>query len=240
MTLNSEKNQSAGSGYRWAFFDLDGTLVDSGEGITNSVAFALRHFGMTAPKEELYRFIGPPLVDSFMRFYGFSREQAGEAVDVYRIRYREVGVHENILYPGIRELLDELVSAGVRPVLATSKPEVFANIVLRDMEIADRFYFVAGAELDDAEGRKRKLRLNKDEVVAYALASCGARPDETVMIGDREYDIEGAKKNGVGSIGVLFGYGSREELENAGADYIAKTPADVARIILGNTEEDGL
>lgn len=219
--------------YRYALFDLDGTLVDSGPGITGCVEYALAHFGITpASQEELFRFIGPPLTDSFMRFYGFSAEQAGEATDVYRSRYRTVGVHQNTLYPGIRELLSALIKGGVTPVLATSKPEVFANIVLEDMELTSLFGFVAGAELDDAEGRKRKLRLEKDEVIAYALEMCGASPEDAVMIGDRKYDVAGAGKNGVASIGVLFGYGSREELETAGADYIANTPEDIAGIIL--------
>lgn len=230
------KNGAASPKYRFALFDLDGTVVDSGPGITDCVEYALAHFNIKpASREELFRFIGPPLTDSFMRFYGFNAEQAGEATDVYRSRYRTVGVHRNTLYPGIRELLRALSLGGVTPVLATAKPEVFANIVLEDMELTSAFGFVAGAELDDAEGRKRKLRLNKDEVIAYALEMCGASPEEAVMIGDREYDIKGAKLNGVDSIGVLFGYGSREELESAGADYIAGTPSEIAGIILGKS-----
>ncbi len=221
--------------YRYVLFDLDGTLVDSGEGITRSVEFALAHFGIfPASREELFCFIGPPLVDSFMRFYGFSRERAGEAADIYRSRYRVKGVHENKVYPGIPELLESLVNTGFSPVLATSKPEVFANVVLEDTGLKRYFRFIAGAELDDAEGRKRKLRLKKDEVIAYALEQLGAEPASALMVGDREHDILGAKANGVDSVGVLFGFGSRGELEEAGADYIAESPGDVLRICLEN------
>ena len=215
-------------------FDLDGTLVDSGEGITNSVRFALSHYGIEPKtREELYKFIGPPLVDSFMRFCGFSREQAGEATELYRSRYRVKGVYENKVYGGVPEMLKGLCEAGVVCALATSKPEVFANIVLDDMGLRPFISFVAGAELENAENPGKKLRSEKAEVVAYALEALGVK-DRTraLMVGDRFHDIDGAKANGIASAGVLYGFGSREELENAGADFIAETPADVLKLVL--------
>lgn len=217
--------------YRVILFDLDGTLVDSGEGITRSVEFALAHFGITPQsRDELYRFIGPPLIDSFMRFYGFSKEKAGEAVDVYRSRYRVKGVYENTVYPGVIELLEALRERGIVCCCATSKPEVFANTVIDHMGLRPFIHKVYGAELDDAESRKRRFRSEKDEVIAYALEDLGINDrSEVLMVGDRRYDIEGAKANGVDSAGVLFGFGSREELENAGADFIVRTPLDLLK-----------
>ena len=220
--------------YKYVFFDLDGTLVDSAEGITRSVEYALEHFGIRPQSRgELYSFIGPPLVESFMRYCGFDRERAGEAVDVYRQRYATVGVHENAPYPGIPELLKELSESGFICCVATSKPEVFANIVVDDMGFRPYLAHIFGAELDDAEGRKRKLRTAKDEVIAYALERLGS-PDKAsvLMVGDRRHDIDGARANAVDSCGVLFGFGSREELENAGATYIVETPEDITDIVL--------
>lgn len=216
-------------------FDLDGTLVDSSEGITDSVRFALEHYGIhPSSREELYRFIGPPLVDSFMRFCGFSREQAGEATDIYRSRYRVKGVYENRVYDGIKETLSALNEMGVTCALATSKPEIFANTVLDDMGLRPYISFAAGAELDDAEGRKRRLRSEKAEVVAYALESLGAADKTRVlMVGDRLHDIEGARANAIPSAGVLWGFGNREELETAGADYIVNSPSELIGIVLG-------
>lgn len=214
-------------------FDLDGTLVDSGEGITKSVQYALSRFGIAAQTSELFGFIGPPLVDSFMRFYGFSKEKAGEAVDAYRERYRTLGVYENKVYPGIPELLKALREHGAVTAVATSKPEIFANTVTEDMGLAPFLNAVFGAELDDAEGRLRRLRIEKGDVIAYALEKLGSPEKSSVlMVGDRRHDIEGAKANGVASCGVLFGFGSREELEAAGATYIAETPADILELVL--------
>ena len=219
--------------YKYILFDLDGTLVDSGEGITKSVEYALAHFGVKPKtREELYRFIGPPLADSFMRFCGFTREQAGEAVDSYRQRYAAVGVHENSVYPGIIETLKKLCGMGAVCALATSKPEVFANIVVDEMGFRPYLTGVFGAELDDAEGRKRRLRLEKADVIAYAMEMLGAvKREEVLMVGDRMHDIEGAKANGIVSCGVLFGFGSREELETAGASFIIETPEEIFGII---------
>ena len=198
-------------------FDLDGTLTDPGEGITNSVAHALRCFGITPPEREaLYPFIGPPLVDSFKNFYGFSDADARRAVDCYREYYRDRGIFENTLYEGMDTLLCDLRKAGYQILLATSKPEQFAIQILEHFGILPYFHHVSGALMDES-------RTNKAEVIAHALSISGAEAGSCLMIGDREYDVLGAKKFSIPAVGVLFGYGSREELTAAGAAYIAET-----------------
>lgn len=215
------------SGERYLLFDLDGTLTDPGEGITNSVAHALRRSGLEPPaREALYPFIGPPLMDSFRRFYGFSDEQARRAVECYREYYRDRGIFENRLYSGIPELLAALRQAGCRLVLATSKPEAFAVQILEHFGIVEDFFLMAGAAMDES-------RTRKDEVIAYALRRAGAAPEQCRMIGDREYDVLGAKAHGIPAIGVLYGYGSREELEHAGAAAIAASVQELRALLLG-------
>ena len=212
---------------RFLLFDLDGTLTDPGEGITNSVAHALRRSGVEPPeREKLYPFIGPPLIDSFQRFYGFDADAARRAVNYYREYYCDRGIFENRLYPGIPELLKELTRANYRLVLATSKPELFAQQILEHFSIAEDFYLIAGAAMDES-------RTRKDEVIAYALHKAEANPKQCCMIGDREYDVIGAKKFGIPAIGVLYGYGSREELERAGAAAIAESVSALGALLLG-------
>lgn len=212
--------------YKYVLFDLDGTLTDPGVGITNSVAYALERYGIeVSDRSELYRFIGPPLVDSFVRYYGFAEKDAKEAVTVYREYFTERGMFENEVYPGIPEMLASLRGAGIKPVVATSKPWPFAEKILEHFGLREYFDFVAGAELDET-------RTSKSDVIAYALETCGINPDEAVMVGDREHDILGAKANGMKSVGVLFGYGSRDELENAGADEIAADVSELGKILM--------
>ena len=214
--------------YTTVLFDLDGTLVNSAEGITKSVAYALSCFGIQADERGLTCFIGPPLIDSFMRFYGFSKEQAGEAVDFYRARYRTKGVYENTVYPGIGEALAALKREGVCTAVATSKPEVFANVVVDDMGLRPFLDGVFGAELDDKQLRRSGFRSEKADVIEYALDRlCVCDRSKVLMVGDRKHDIIGAKACGIDSCGVLWGFGDREELTAAGADYIAAAPADI-------------
>ena len=212
--------------YNTVLFDLDGTLTDPGEGITNSVAYALRKYGIeTEDKRELYKFIGPPLKDSFMKYYGFSETEALEAIDYYREYFRHKGIFENMVYEGIEDMLRRFHADGKRVVLATSKPEKFAVRILEHFELKKYFTVVAGASMDSS-------RSKKGDVIAYALSMCGDIDKSTaVMVGDREHDIIGAKENGLSSMGVLYGYGNETELKNAGADYIAATPADILRLI---------
>lgn len=206
-------------------FDLDGTLTDPYEGISKSVISALARFGIPAPdKTTLSAFIGPPLVDSFMTFYGFSRADALKAVEFYREYFAATGLFENKVYPGIPEVLNALKTAGKPLFVATAKPEIFARRILDRFGLAPFFEGLAGATLDT--GRSRK-----DEVIRYALETFGLDPAASVMIGDRKHDILGAKANGLASVGVLYGYGSRAELESAGADFLAGTPADLLRIL---------
>ena len=211
--------------YAYCLFDLDGTLTDPGEGITRSVAYALSFFGIEVKdRTALYPFIGPPLVDSFSTFYGFSPEQARQAVERYREYFSRQGIFENELYPGIKELLENLKRHGVRILLASSKPEVYARKILEHFQLLPFFDFVAAATMDDT-------RSKKTDVVRYALESCGISPDRAVMIGDRHHDIEGAKDNALESIGVLWGYGRREELSAAGATRLAESVPQLASLL---------
>lgn len=212
--------------YEVVLFDLDGTLTDSGIGIKNSVEYALSKFNIEVKdREELNKFIGPPLQDSFIEYYGFSQEKAKKAVDYYREYYNEKGIFENLVYDGIEGLLNKLKNAEKTLIVATSKPEVFAKRILEHFHIAKYFTYIAGADL---EGKRSK----KDEVIKYALKSCNISDySKVVMVGDREHDILGAEKIGIDSIGVLFGYGDYEELENAGADYIADKAEDIYSIV---------
>jgi len=212
--------------YEYILFDLDGTLTDPGIGITNSVAYALKRWNIEVEdRKSLYRFIGPPLQDSFREYYGFSQEDALRAVDVYREYFREKGLYENEVYPGVEKLLQVLKEQGKTLVLATSKPEEFAVRILRHFGLDRYFTVMAGATMDPS-------RSKKGDVIAYALRESGVTElSKAVMIGDREHDIFGAKQNGLDSIGVLFGYGDREELEKAGATYIAATVEDILNYV---------
>lgn len=211
--------------YAYCLFDLDGTLTDPGEGITRSVAYALSFFGIEVKdRTTLYPFIGPPLVDSFSTFYGFSPEQARQAVGRYREYFSRQGIFENELYPGIKELLGNLKRHGVRILLASSKPELYARKILEHFQLLPFFDFVAAATMDDT-------RSKKTDVVRYALETCGISPDRAVMIGDRYHDIDGAKDNALESIGVLWGYGSREELSAAGATRLAESVPQLASLL---------
>ncbi len=252
-------------------FDLDGTLTDPMVGITKSVQYALRHYGII--EEDLTRlipFIGPPLRDSFQKYYGFSKEQAGEGVLVYREYFSEKGIFENKEISGIREMLEVLSAQGKKLYVATSKPEVYARKILEHFSLDHFFRFIGGADFEET-------RVNKAAVIRYVLEEAGLggagkktadvieraegakRTEETegtdntertdkaeridnaertepgkkriVMIGDREHDIIGAKENGIQSVGVLFGYGSRRELKEAGADRIAETVKDLTDIL---------
>ena len=209
--------------YDVILFDLDGTLTESGIGITRSVAYALKKHGIIeADQSKLDRFVGPPLIDSFMRFYGFTAEQARQAVDDYREYYAVTGIFENRVYDGVVEMLQALKAAGKKCVLATSKPDHYAVQILEHFGLAAYFDFVAGATMDEK-------RTNKADVIAYALAHTGA--ENVLMVGDREHDIHGAKAHGLDSVGVLYGYGSREELERAGATYIAATAEEILKFV---------
>jgi len=212
--------------YRYVLFDLDGTLTDPGLGITNSVMYALKQFGIEVDdRASLYKFIGPPLVDSFQRYYGFSAEESRQAVARYREYFAPKGLYENEVYDGVPELLSALRNGGFKILLATSKPEAFAIEILKHFDLYSYFDFVAGATMDGT-------RMKKADIITYALEGFGISDlSAAIMVGDREHDIIGAKENGLDSIGVLYGYGDLEEHKQAGATYIAERPADILTII---------
>lgn len=206
-------------------FDLDGTLTDSGEGIINCATLALRHFGLPIPSyTDMRTFVGPPLRDSFIRF-GVPADQADEAIRVYRSRYIPTGMFENTPYPGIRELLEALRAEGYTLYVATSKPEEMSVTILEKFDLAKYFCRICGASIDSS-------RSTKDAVIAYLLESSGAKED-MVMVGDTKYDILGAKAHGIPAIGVGWGYGKVEEMEDAGAAGIAETMDELIGLIRG-------
>ena len=202
--------------YPYVLFDLDGTLTDPGEGITNSVAYALEQFGIkVADRRALGVFIGPPLLESFARYYGFDAVRCREALVQYRVYFAERGILENELYPETVWLLEELCRRGARLVLATSKPEEYALRILRHFDIEKYFHCVAGASMDEA-------RCEKSDVIAYALQKAGITDSaQCIMVGDRRHDVQGARANAMPCIGVLWGYGDEAELRDAGADHLA-------------------
>lgn len=200
---------------QYILFDLDGTLTDPKIGITKSVAYALETFGIVVRDlDALTKFIGPPLVQSFIEFYDFSSENANLALEKYREYFADKGIYENLVYDGIENLLHNLKENNKTIILATSKPIVYATKILEHFQLLEYFEFVSGSELDGT-------RVDKADVIAYALKQCNINEySNVIMVGDRKHDIIGANKIGVDSIGVLYGYGDIEELQAAGATHI--------------------
>lgn len=218
-----------GKNYRTILFDLDGTLADSGAGILNCVRYAFDKMGLELPDEAVLKnFLGPPLMYSFTNLCGMPEEQAWKAFHLYRERYCDMDccVTENSLFEGIYELLEQLNAAGKRLAVATTKPEIVADRIITYFDVKKFFTSVCGAANDGSRGVKA-------EVIKDALERCGETDlGQALMIGDRFYDIEGAKTVGIDSAGVLYGGTDREELEKAGADYIVSEPKDIVKIIL--------
>lgn len=212
---------------KYIFMDLDGTITNPAEGITKCFEYALNHFGIEVEdRTSLEQFIGPPLRQSFKEGFGFDEEKATEAVAVYRERFKPVGMFENEVYEGMEQALQALKEAGKVLIVATSKPEPLAVKILEHFGLDGYFDDICGS-CDDAN------RNEKDEVIRYALDKHGiTESDAVLMVGDRKYDVLGAAKCGLKCMGVLYGFGDREELEAAGAAYIAETVEDMARIIV--------
>lgn len=212
--------------YKYVLFDLDGTLTDPGDGITNSVAYALNKFNIIVKnKADLYKFIGPPLIDSFMTYYGMNYEDGLKAVEYYREYFSVTGIFENTMFDGIPELLCEIKNSGRKIALATSKPEQYAVRILEHFGLTKYFDFVGAATMDETRSKKA-------DVITYTLDNLGVNDkSKVIMIGDRHHDIDGANQNDIDSIGVLFGYGDRKELEEAGATYIFETINDVIKFL---------
>ena len=206
-------------------FDLDGTLTDPAEGITNALMHAQRRLGMAvSPREALYVFIGPPLIETFMSEWGLTRAEADQALLYYREHFSVKGLFENVPYPGIGACLGSLKAAGLRLFVATSKPEPLSLRILEHFDLLPYFEAVAGSTMDEQ-------RTKKGEVIAYALDTYALDPSETVMVGDRKHDVIGARENGLACIGVLYGYGSREELTAAGAAALAADLGELSALL---------
>ncbi|MCQ2179796.1 MAG: HAD hydrolase-like protein [Bacteroidales bacterium] len=208
-------------------FDLDGTLTDPSLGITNSIMHALAKRGITvAERSSLYKFIGPPLLDSFQKYCGFSEDESKAAVADYREYFSTRGLFENSLLDGCEETLQTLKDAGCRLVLCTSKPEPYALRILEHFGLLRFFCSVWGATMDGRLSRK-------DEIMAEALKDlpAGCTP---VMVGDRHHDIDGACANGIPSIGVLCGFGSEKELRDSGASFVVRGLRDILPVVIEN------
>lgn len=212
--------------YDWLLFDLDGTLTDPFEGITRSVEYALNAFGIEVEdRRELAPFIGPPLVESLTERYGFTMEDAVAAVAKYREYFAVKGLYENELFEGIPELLRDCRTAGYKISMATSKPTHYARIIAEHFDIARYFDAIHGSSLDGT-------RITKSSVVAEAVAEEHLDPSRALMIGDRRHDVEGAREHGISTVGVLYGYGSREEHTAAGAAYIVKDLSELRELLI--------
>ena len=205
------------------FFDLDGTLTDSGEGIINCATLALEHFGLPVPtREEMRVFVGPPLDKMFIQ-HGVPADRVEEAIRVFRSRYVPIGILENYPYPGIRELLEQLKAAGHRLFVATSKPEEMALRVLERFELTGFFEKICGATLDGS-------RIEKADVISYLLTQVDS-VENTVMVGDTKFDVLGAAEHGIPTIGITWGYGEKKDMVNAGAIAIAHTPEELFTLL---------
>ena len=205
------------------FFDLDGTLTDSGEGIINCAMLALQHFGLPVPsREEMRVFVGPPLDQTFIKF-GVPADQTDEAIRVYRSRYIPIGKFENFPYPGIREALQTLKSQGHRLFVATSKPEQMSVEILEKFGLAEYFEKICGATMDGK-------RSHKADVIAYLLSQVDDL-SQAIMVGDTSFDVIGAKAHGIPTIGVSWGYGEVADMEVAGAIAIAHTPDELVELL---------
>lgn len=217
--------------YQYLLFDLDGTITDPKEGITKSAQYALEAFGIYEPDaDKLTPFIGPPLIDSFLEFYHMPPDQAALAVKKYRERFETIGWLENVPYEGMDELLRDLQKAGCRLAVASSKPTVFVERILAHFDIAQYFAVVVGSELDGT-------RAKKEEVVQEALRQLFGKdspaPHTAAMIGDRKFDIEGAKAHHLDSVGVAYGYSLPGELQQSGADVVVDSVQQLRAYLLG-------
>lgn len=215
--------------YQYLLFDLDGTLTDSQEGITKCVQYALHSFGVEEPDlEKLKPFIGPPLIDSFVEYYGWTRDQAKAGTQKYRERFEIRGMFENRVYEGIPKTLEMLRQHGKHLVIASSKPEKYVKTILEHFDLGKYFSEVVGASMDEQ-------RNSKAEVIREAFCRLGIseeKKSQALMIGDRRHDVEGAKLCGIDCLGVYYGFADPGELEKAGARYIVHTVAEMEELLL--------
>lgn len=213
--------------FSYILFDLDGTLSDPKEGITKSFQYALAHFGIKVENlDELESVIGPPLKSSFMNFYQLKEEETIAAISKYRERFGKIGLYENEIYPGVKELLMELVDKGCQIAVASSKPTEYVEQICEYFQIKQYFHHIVGSFMD---GR----RVEKEEVIEEAIAQFGnISKDEIIMVGDRKFDVTGAHKRGLKAVGVTYGYGGRKELTEAGADFLVDSVQELKTLLL--------
>ena len=212
--------------YKYILFDLDGTITESGPGIMNSVEYALNKLNReVGERDTLQKFIGPPLTESMEKYYGMSEEEALLGVKYYREYYHDKGIYENRVYDGLEEVLKKINEAGKQAIVATSKPEKYAKIIMDHFHLTQYFACLAGMEMDGGRGTKA-------QVITYALEKNDITDKSKVlMIGDREHDVIGAHENGLDCLGILYGFGSRKEFEEAGADYIRENVEDILQFV---------
>ena len=210
-------------------FDFDGTVFDTSPGVFNSFDYMFEKYGMDFPREKYSLMIGPPLTESFENIIGFSKDESDKAMATYREYYGTKGLFECELYPGIKKLVEQLHAKGKKVFIATSKPEEYANAILERKGLTGLFDFVGGSDLEE------KARVEKIDIINYVLKSNGLSSekdgDKILMIGDRKYDIIGSHAVGIKCCGILWGFGTREEFKEYGADYICETPKDVFNLI---------
>ena len=210
--------------FEYILFDLDGTLTDPKLGITSSVQYALRALGIEEPSlDRLEPFIGPPLADSFREFYGLEGERLATAIDKYRERFATQGIFENEIYPGIPQMLADLKAKDKLLAIASSKPTLFVEQILEHFEIGKYFDHVVGSNMDGTRGTKEEVVEETLRQMLTVELTPAQKRDAVAMVGDRKFDIEGARAHGITSVGVLFGYAPEGELEEAGADYIVNS-----------------
>lgn len=205
-------------------FDLDGTLTDPMMGITKSVRYALNYYGIEVKDlNDLLPFIGPPLRDSFKEYYGFDEAKANEAVEKYREYYKTDGIFDNKVYQGMVECLQTLKDNGKKLYIATSKPEFFAKQIIEHFSLSKYFEYVGGSEFNSRE--------KKAEVIEYVLKTNQIDNDDVIMVGDRKHDIIGAHENKIPCVGVLYGYGTEDELKQYQADYLVSTVEELTELL---------
>ena len=220
------QNSTSGAPIRAVLFDWDGTVADTRPGIFNSVRYAIGQYGIAdRPDDELRYFIGPPLYDGFEHVFGVSPELANELTDTYRVYYRDKGIFECNVYDGVGDLLRELHNAGVKTAVVSSKPKEFLDRLVEHFGLAEHLDAVVGPAMDNHNS-------NKTVLVNQALKELMLLPSTVAMIGDRHFDMEGAKAAGVNAVGVLYGYGTEEELCAAGADAVCEQVADLRGFLL--------
>lgn len=212
--------------FEFIVFDFDGTIADTRRGVFDSIIYALTSYGYEVPDESvLNSFLGPPLYESFQKTTGCTDEMAHTLTAKYRELYTDNAMYRLTLFEGVREMLEEMKAKGIKMAIASSKPEKFFSKLLKHLGITEYFDVVCGASLGD-------IHNTKQAIIARAMEELSAEKDKTLMVGDRVFDIDGAKQNGIKSAGVVFGFDYTEELENAGADFIVKTTEELLKEVL--------